>query len=206
MWLSYKRERDDVTCHSRTQTLTYYYLRRETLPQKQTLFYHYLRRERWPQDPQNWTQLTSQETKPLHVTIFRRATQPQRQTLPEPEWGIRHKLEANCDSMCGIKTWRGRSLGAGVYQPEDPEEVKERLLEEKWRRGLLSSESDVWHWESSSKDEDLVVFDMELDCGKAWRGRSLGASVYQRADPWEVGERLLAEKMILLPSQSDVWH
>ena len=40
----------------------------------------------------------------------------------------------------------------------------------------------------------MIVFDVELDCGKAWRGRSLGAGVYQPEDPWEVRERLLEIK------------
>ena len=37
-------------------------------------------------------------------------------------------------------------------------------------------------------------FGAELDCGKLWRSRSLGAGVDQPEDPWEVRERLLAEE------------
>ena len=42
--------------------------------------------------------------------------------------------------------------------------------EEEKRRFLLPSESDVWHRESSSEDEVLVVFGAELDCGKRGEG------------------------------------
>ena len=41
--------------------------------------------------------------------------------------------------------------------------------------------------------EDLfrAIFGLELDCGKLWRSKSLGAGVNQPEDPWEVRERLL---------------
>ena len=41
--------------------------------------------------------------------------------------------------------------------------------------------------------EDLfrAIFGLELDCGKLWRRKSLGAGVNQPEDPWEVRERLL---------------
>ena len=73
------------------------------------------------------------------------------------------------------------------------------------RRFLLPSESNVWHRETS-EDEIWVVFGAELDCGKLWRGRSLGAGVYQPQDPWEVRDRLLAETGRRGPSESNVWH
>ena len=47
---------------------------------------------------------------------------------------------------------------------------------------------------TGSEDEVWVVFGAELDCGKLWRSRSLGAGVDQPEDPWEVRERLLAEE------------
>ena len=64
------------------------------------------------------------------------------------------------------------------------------MREEKRRRGFsLRSESDVWHRrESSSEDEVWVVFGAELDCGKLWWRRSLGAGVYQPEDSWKVRE------------------
>ena len=34
-----------------------------------------------------------------------------------------------------------------------------------------------------------AIFGLELDGGKAWRGKSLGTGVYQPEDPWEVRER-----------------
>ena len=37
--------------------------------------------------------------------------------------GVRGGLELDCG-----KLWRRKSLGTGVYQPEDPWEVRERLL------------------------------------------------------------------------------
>ena len=40
----------------------------------------------------------------------------------------------------------------------------------------------------------LVVFCAELDCGKLWRRRSLGAGVYQPEDSWGVREWLREEK------------
>ena len=36
-----------------------------------------------------------------------------------------------------------------------------------------------------------AIFGLELDGGKAWRGKSLGTGVYQPEDPWEGRERLL---------------
>ena len=39
--------------------------------------------------------------------------------------------------------------------------------------------------------EDLfwAIFGLELDCGKLWRRKSLGAGVYQPEDPWEARDR-----------------
>ena len=39
--------------------------------------------------------------------------------------------------------------------------------------------------------EDLfrAIFGLELDCGKLWRSKSLGAGVNQPEDPWKGGER-----------------
>ena len=62
---------------------------------------------------------------------------------------------------CG-KLWRRKSLGTGVYQPEDPWEVKERLF--------VHQPEDPW-------PEDL------------WEARER-LLVYQPEDPWEVRERL----------------
>ena len=36
-----------------------------------------------------------------------------------------------------------------------------------------------------------AIFGLELDCGKLWRSKSLGAGVNQPEDPWEGRERLL---------------
>ena len=62
---------------------------------------------------------------------------------------------------CG-KLWRRKSLGTGVYQPEDPWEVRERLL--------VHQPEDPW-------PED------------PWEVRER-LRVYQPEDPWEVRERL----------------
>ena len=82
---------------------------------------------------------------------------------------------------CG-KLWRSKSLGAGVNQPEDPWEVRERLL---YRLVLRVPKATAY-------GEDLfrAIFGLELDCGKLWRSKSLGAGVNQPEDPWEVRERL----------------
>ena len=67
---------------------------------------------------------------------------------------------------CG-KLWRGKprrrkSLGTGVYQPEDPWEVRERLL--------VHQPEDPWPEDPWEVRERLLV--------------------YQPEDPWEVRERL----------------
>ena len=58
--------------------------------------------------------------------------------------------------------WRRKSLGTGVYQPEDPWEARERLL--------VHQPEDPW-------PED------------PWEARER-LRVYQPEDPWEVRERL----------------
>ena len=62
---------------------------------------------------------------------------------------------------CG-KLWRRKSLGRGVYQPEDPWEVRERLL--------AHQPEDPWPEDPWKVRERLLV--------------------YQPEDPWEVRERL----------------
>ena len=62
---------------------------------------------------------------------------------------------------CG-KLWRRKSLGTGVYQPEDPWEVRERLL--------VHQPEDPWPEDPWEVRERLLV--------------------YQPEDPWEVRERL----------------
>ena len=59
--------------------------------------------------------------------------------------------------------------------------------------------------------EDLfrAIFGLELDCGKLWRSKSLGAGVNQPEDPWEVRERLqgvldVASQTLFTDSESDV--
>ena len=59
--------------------------------------------------------------------------------------------------------------------------------------------------------EDLfrAIFGLELDCGKLWRRKSLGAGVNQPEDPWEVRERLqgvldVASQTLFTDSESDV--
>ena len=49
--------------------------------------------------------------------------------------------------------------------------------------------------------EDLfrAIFGLELDCGKLWRSKSLGAGVNQPEDPWEVRERLLHRLVLRVP-------
>ena len=53
------------------------------------------------------------------------------------ESNVRHSMGAYAEDLFraifgveldGGKVWRGKSLGTGVYQPEDPWEVRERLL------------------------------------------------------------------------------
>ena len=70
--------------------------------------------------------------------------------------------------------------GEGTASGRDKEKKKESSI-------LLPSESDVWKRESSSEDEVWIVFGAELDCGKVWRSRSLGAGVDQPEDPWGNG-------------------
>ena len=84
------------------------------------------------------------------------------------------------------------ALGAGVYQPEDPWEVRTAAgREEERSRFLLPSESD--EREQLLRTEVLVVFGPELDVESVAR-EITGAGVYQPEEPWEVRERLLEEK------------
>ena len=46
-------------------------------------------------------------------------------------------------------------------------------------------------WEVRGEDFFRAIFGLELDCGKLWRRKSLGAGVNQPGDPWEVRERLI---------------
>ena len=91
---------------------------------------------------------------------------------------------------CG-KLWRSKSLGVGVNQPEDPWEVRERLL----HRLVLRVPK------ATAYGEDLfrAIIGLELDCGKLWRRKSLGAGVNQPEDPWEVRERLLHRLVLRIP-------
>ena len=96
---------------------------------------------------------------------------------------------------CG-KLWRSKSLGAGVNQPEDPWEVRERLLHRLVLRGPKATLETL-----RAYGEDLfrAIFGLELDCGKLWRSKSLGAGVNQPEDLWEVRERLLYRLVLRVP-------
>ena len=113
-------------------------------------------------------------------------------------------VELDCE-----KAWRRRSLrSSSVYQPEDAWEVRERLWErsgpvggrERRRRGsagepFLGMPRRIWR-----------RFWVELDCGKAWRRRSLGAAgVYQPKAVWEVRERLW-ERSGLVGGREPLWE
>ena len=50
-----------------------------------------------------------------------------------------------------------------------------------------------------------AIFGLELDGGKEWRRKSLGAGVNQPEHPWEVRERLL-HRLPFTGSESDVRH
>ena len=66
------------------------------------------------------------------------------------------------------KAWRSRSLGAGVYQPEDAWEVRDRLLEgDKEKRIFIAAVRK----QRLAEDDVSGVFGVELDCGKLWRSR-----------------------------------
>ena len=102
---------------------------------------------------------------------------------------------------CG-KLWRRESLGAGVNQPEDPWEVRERQIvyqpehlsevtERLLHRLVLripKATLDILR--AYGEDPFRAILGLELDCGKLWRRESLGAGVNQPEDPWEVRERL----------------
>ena len=77
---------------------------------------------------------------------------------------------------CG-KLWRSKSLGAGVNQPEDPWEVRERLLH---RLVLRVPKATLETLRAYGEDLFRAIFGLELDCGKLWRSKSLGAGVNQR--------------------------
>ena len=97
----------------------------------------------------------------------------------------------------------GESLGAGVNQPEEAWEVRERLIvyqpEHLWevterllhRLVLRIPKATLEILRAYGEDPFRAIFGLELDCGKLWRGESLGAGVNQPEDPWEVRERLI---------------
>ena len=103
---------------------------------------------------------------------------------------------------CG-KLWRRESLGAGVNQPEDPWEVRERLIvyqpEHLWevterllhRLVLRIPKATLEIVRAYGEDPFRAIFGLELDCGKLWRRESLGAGVNQPEELWEVRERLI---------------
>ena len=82
---------------------------------------------------------------------------------------------------CG-KLWRRASLGAGVNQPEDPWEVRERLIvyqpEHLWevterllhRLVLRIPKATLEILSAYGEDPFRAIFGLELDCGKLWRG------------------------------------
>ena len=111
---------------------------------------------------------------------------------------------------CG-KLWRRKSLGAGVNQPEDPWEVRERHIvyqpEDPWevrerllhRLVLRVPQATLEILRAYGEDHFRAIFGLELDCGKLWRRKSLGAGVNQPGDPWEVRERLLHRLVLRVP-------
>ena len=110
---------------------------------------------------------------------------------PEHPWEVIFGVELD-----GGKEWRRKSLGAGVNQPEHPWEVRERLL----RRLLLrvpKATLDIL----GAYGEALfgAIFGLELDGGKEWRRKSLGAGVNQPEHPWEVRERLPHRLLLRVP-------
>ena len=96
---------------------------------------------------------------------------------------------------CG-KLWRSKSLGAGVSQPEDPWEVRERLLH---RLVLRVPKATLETLRAYGEDLFRAIFGLELDCGKRWRSKSLEAGANQPEDPWEVRERLLYRLVLRVP-------
>ena len=74
------------------------------------------------------------------------------------------------------------SLGAGVYQPADTWEVRERLLEGEEEKRIFREQLG---------GRIFGHFWRAIRLWKAWRSRSLGAGVYQPEDAWEVREGLL---------------
>ena len=68
---------------------------------------------------------------------------------------------------CG-KLWRRKSLGAGVNQPEDPWEVRKRLLH---RLVLRVPQATLEILRAYGEDHFRAIFGLELDCGKLWRRR-----------------------------------
>ena len=88
------------------------------------------------------------------------------------------------------KLWRSKSLGAGVNQPEDPWEVRERRL---YRQTGFTGSEERHHSEQVSTsqrtrgrgEKRLLVHQPE----DPWEVRER-LIVYQPKDPWEVRERL----------------
>ena len=74
----------------------------------------------------------------------------------------------------GGKEWRRKSLGAGVNQPEHPWEVRERLPHRLLLR-VPKATLDIL----GAYGEALfrAILGLELDGGKEWRRKSLGAGV-----------------------------
>ena len=66
----------------------------------------------------------------------------------------------------GRKAWRRKSLGTGVYQPEDPWEVRERLIVYQRARGEVR--------------ERLIVYQPEDHLFRGFRGVSVTAGGLKR--------------------------
>ena len=70
-----------------------------------------------------------------------------RRFLVPSESDVWKRESSSADEICVVfgteldcgKLWRRRSLGTGVYQPEDPWEVRERLLAETVRKRRLEA-------------------------------------------------------------------
>ena len=111
------------------------------------------------------------------------------------------------------------SLGAGVNQPEDPWEVRERLIvyqpEHLWevterllhRLVLRTPKATLEILRAYGEDPFRAIFGLEVDCGKLWRRdqpedpREVRERliVYQPEHLWEVTERLLHRLVLRSP-------